>query len=174
MAEKNPGRDVRIAAVQRRLRELANELLELADEVALASGEAPSAGQEAKRLLDLYVSLWHQRYKGRRYVVHNGGKLINLLKALLRSTKPGDLEGRMARFLDSADPFYVQARHPLEMFCAAVNKFAAVEREDGGLLDQVDWFEECKEKHGGACNGSHAHELKMYIDRARAGKEPVL
>lgn len=119
-----------LAAVER----LRHDLARVEDQVgvveALLAGEL-TPGQVAKGLIGDFVIAWGKAYKGQTYHVDNWPAAMAKTKKLLKELSADEIRKRMALFVASRESFYVNARHPLMMFFAAVNKLGG----DGDLLD---------------------------------------
>ncbi len=98
---------------------------------AMLDGQ-PTAAQNTKHAVLTFKQLWDQKYRGQSYVIA-WAKDSAIMKRLLQSLPLLELEDRIERYLQSPDPFYTQARHPLALFSAAVNKLGTLPL--GGELD---------------------------------------
>lgn len=85
--------------------------------------QEPSEGQLARIAVEGFCSLWKEVYKS-DYVVGNWRSAIVNMKRLIIAHGTVDTRQRVRAYLASSDPFYKQAKHPLEMFFTAANRFA--------------------------------------------------
>jgi hypothetical protein len=96
---------------------------------ALLAGESTPA-QTAKMLVGAFIAAWNARYRGATYVP-DWVKDLACMKGLLKSGLTADeIQARIPRYLASQDTYVTQARHPLGLFKANINKFSGGERQD--------------------------------------------
>lgn len=150
----------RYERMAKRLRAGAGVLEELALEVEAMLGEKATPGQDAKRALDWFCGAWQGRY-ATKYVV-NGAKDMAMLKRVLKSMSVDELELRMKRFFESSDPFYVNAKHGLGVFVAAVNKFGASDGREEEDLKLVAPVADCR--HKPACKSDQEHTRRKMAE----------
>lgn len=133
--------------------------------------EQPTIGQQAKALLDLFVSSWTQKYQGQRYVVTQGGRDMQALKRAIEPLGVDEVRRRLLAYLASPDPFYGNARHPLTLFIASINKFGRdVDTREAFLISAPS---DCR--HRPACVSDAMHtRRRMDERRAMATPEPPL
>lgn len=113
---------------------------ELLEDALAAAKQEPTHGNAAKDLVSRFVVLWGQRYRGQTYLP-TWAKDIAQMRRLLKSLTIEQIEGRMRAFLADQDTFLSNARHPLGLFVAGINRYSAnlpgngkMEREDEGFL----------------------------------------
>jgi molybdopterin converting factor small subunit len=114
----------RLDKIHRELEALTKRNVEVIEELRALLAEEPSETQYANRLLAYFCEQYEKRH-AKKYVVANGAKAVQQLRRLLKQIPPREIAGRMQRFLVSKDPFYVDAKHDLHVFIAAVNKFSS-------------------------------------------------
>lgn len=96
----------------------------IGDLEAIMDGQA-TTGTTAAAALEEFGRLWSAKYRT-PYVVGNRVAILATMKRVLRAGVSGpELRNRMAKYLLSTDPFYLKGRHPLTVFLANVNAFAA-------------------------------------------------
>jgi len=120
-----------------------------------------------KALLKAFDVL-HQAKTGERAVIRPG-KDAKLVAALCRTHGPERVRTLMEAFFASSDPFIQQAGYTVGVFHSQAGKLIAQARAPTRAepVYSMDWWEECKAKHGGACNGRLAHANQMAIDADR-------
>jgi hypothetical protein len=116
--------DKKFEAFLARGRKMVEELAaELDTMEALAAGEA-TPEQRANRLIKIWGDKWQRRYRA-AYIVGNRGKVIAAFKRIFKAQLDDtDIAARMDGYLASSDRFYTEARHSLDLFFGAVNKFS--------------------------------------------------
>lgn len=142
---------------------------------AQQSGDA-TPGQQAKELVTRFTVLWTNRYQ--QAYVPTWGKDIASMKRLLGKLAPAAIEQRMAQYLKSGETFYVQARHPLNLFVLNVNKFTGqapkAQQADDDLFSGPS---DCR--HAPLCRTDEEHtrrksaELRSRQPRAQTDEDPV-
>lgn len=126
MGEAGNGVPLTRAMLRTQLDKCDRSLAALLEEVRglrlMLDGEA-TPGQEAQGLVKDFAAAWNGKYAGQAYVP-NWAKDVALVKRVLKTLDPAEVRLRIARYLASTDTFYSEARHPIGLFVAAVNKFA--------------------------------------------------
>jgi hypothetical protein len=114
----------------KRLEELLEKLgkqLELAAgthaDITALLAEEPTKGQQIKRCFNTWSEVWGTAYRGDKYAFGNNAAIAGGFGRLLKGHAIEEIERRMLAFLQSREKFYVDARHPVEMFIKAFNKF---------------------------------------------------
>lgn len=92
-----------------------------------------SQGEIIKGLFESWSEVWTHRYRT-KYIYGNHLAAVANWKRLLKMLEPAEIVGRMLEYLQSNDPYYVNARHPLEMFVKAINKFGRVTSDADNFL----------------------------------------
>jgi len=132
---------------------------------AMATG-AETRSQLAQKLLKTYVALWKRRYGVA--LVGSGVKDVVALKRLLPALPVEEVERRMVKFLSSDDPFYSRARHPIAMFCSAINKLAPESTQSGSdLLGDLDDEAPMGCDHKPPCKSDAQHTSRALKERRR-------
>jgi len=130
---------------------------------ALATG-AETKGQQGQKLLKSYLALWRRRY-GVSFV-GAGVRDVVAFKRLLSTLPVEEVERRMVKFLSSDDPFYSKARHPIAMFCSAINKLAPESVQSGSdLLGDLDDEAPMGCDHKPACKSDAEHTSRTLKER---------
>jgi hypothetical protein len=114
----------------KRLEELLEKLgkqLELAAgthaDITALLAEEPTKGQQIKRCFNTWSEVWGTAYRGDKYAFGNNAAIAGGFGRLLKGHAIEEIERRMLAFLQSREKFYDDARHPVEMFIKAFNKF---------------------------------------------------
>ena len=153
------------------------ELLERIEKRHAAAGEAiadlralvaaePGAGAQIKTLFGLWGEKWRGKYR-EAYVFTNNAATAANWRRLLKAMPVDEIGRRMDGFLEARDPFYANARHPVEMFVKAINKFGSSASEDEQFLTAP--VIGCA--HRPACRSDQQHTSR--VTRELRG-EPVL
>lgn len=137
-----------------RMRKNAEDGLLLASELeAILNGDS-TVGQQVNRLFKAWPAIWRTKYR-REYLFTSRAKVGGAFKKLLATMTVEDIEARMAQYVESRDPFYAQASHPIELFLKAINKFAGT----GAAADEGEFLQapvvDCQ--HKPRCKSEQEH-----------------
>lgn len=133
---------------------------------ALLAGESTPA-QDAKMLVGDFVAAWHAKYRGEHYVV-DWVKDLASMKFLLKSgLTTEEVQGRLGRYLQTQDLYVSQARHPIGLFKANINKFGTTPAHDDGFLRAA--VVDCR--HAPRCQSDQQH-TKRRQDELRHTEPP--
>lgn len=130
------------------------------DALTALLAQEPTVGQNAKKILDFYAGKWGLRHEGAKFIP-NGAKDMNLLKRLQKDLEPGEICRRMLRYLASQDKFIVEAKHPIGLFVANVNKYALTQAEDDASFLRVQVVD-CQ--HTPRCRSDQEHTKRKMAD----------
>lgn len=122
-----------------------------------------TAGQHAKTLLGAFVQAWQGRYRGARYIVSGARDMAGLKRLIVSGLEVEDVRGRLIRYVASNEPYLIDARHPLALFLANVNKYDAAPADDGGFLSSAP--ADCR--HKPACPSDVAHTKRLALEARR-------
>lgn len=111
-----------VEGVIARMRKSAEELLVQANDLEALLHGGDTTGQWVNRLLTRWSDHWEAQ-EGRKYVHTARAKSAGELKRLLATMTTEDIEARMAQYIYSRDPFYVKAKHPIDLFFKHINQF---------------------------------------------------
>jgi len=124
--------------------------------------EQATPGQLAKRAIDNFGALWVRRYR-QVHVIANWPAAMAAMKRLLKDMPLDELNARAARYLESRDPFYAEARHPLMMFVSTINKWGATPRAELDFSGPSD----CQ--HDPRCLTDAAHTMRRQSELRTSG-----
>lgn len=128
----------------------------LLDDIKNRVKKEPTAGQEAKKILDWCVKEWEKRWPGEKFVV-NGAEDMAKLKRLLRQLHPREVCVRWRKYLDGGDRFVTEKKHPLGLFVKTVNQYGGGEPRVRGC------------EHAPACTSGAEHTQRQMAEM-RAGR----
>lgn len=120
--------------------------------------QEPTPSQLAKQILSTYMTLWNQRYPGRR-CVPNWPKDMAIAKRLLKHLDVDEIGRRLVTFFQMRDAFYTDAWHPLGMFASSINKLGG--RGPGSDEDLVLSAPPPDCKHTPRCRTDVEHTRKL-------------
>ena len=108
------------------LREKQAECYEITEEMARIAGGQAGIGDVLKRLQLAFDAAWCQRYAPGQTKIYiwQWAKDVTLMKKLLKSLAPDEIERRMSNYLKNDDPFFLKNRHTFGLFVSSVNQFA--------------------------------------------------
>lgn len=140
----------------KQIKTAALKVVELVEALEASQEGEATPGQVAKDLVTRFTVLWTNRYKAAYVPVW--GKDIAAMKRLVDKLSPTAIEARMVQYIRSGDTFYVQARHPLNLFCVNVNKFT--ERAPAEQQQTDDLFSAPSDcKHVPRCRTDEIHTV---------------
>lgn len=91
----------------------------LIEELERLAGGGRGIGEIMKDSYAHWIALWpHGTY------VFKFDKDAPQMKRLIRQLGGTELQARMLRYLKDQDPFYVEKKHPFQMFVSTINKWA--------------------------------------------------
>lgn len=111
----------KVIALVEKLRELDEKRDAILSELAMIAAGGESIGDKLRRVRLHFLAEWKTRYQS-NYVWHftNGDAAVKRL-IVKEKIDPGVVMERITRFVQSDDPFYIQRRHPFELFVRDVN-----------------------------------------------------
>lgn len=132
---------------------------ELLDELQAVLEAEPTAGQNAKRLLDYFVKNWERKYRPAKMVV-NGAKDMGALKRLLGQLNVDEVAARIVAYFKGADKFVLDARHSLPVFISRINELSSTP------IDGAQAVIGCT--HEPPCHDDAEHTRKQMAERRAA------
>lgn len=137
------------------LHDKTGDLLAEMDEIL---GGRASIGEKLRQVETAWLAAWSSRYHSD--YVFQYMKDRPQWKRLLKAFTPEELQVRMLGYIKDDDPFYVQRRHPLNVFWQAVNKYAPVNGAEFDL--EAPTVEDCR--HTPRCGSDQAHTKKKMAE----------
>ena len=119
----------KLMAAQREVLEKFNLLAAEIDEVL--SGGA-SIGQRIKAVQHAFGDAWSARYRGTPYV-WNFAKDTAQIKRLLRTLPADEIGRRAVAYVQSSEPFYMNAQHGFGLFVVSINQWSTAGDAPGDL-----------------------------------------
>jgi hypothetical protein len=98
-----------------------NRMADLLDDFDAALSKEPTAGQNAKRLLEYFVRHWERRYRGQKMLV-NGPKDMATFKRILRQLGVDEVAARIGRYFKGDDRQALNAKHSVGLFALRINE----------------------------------------------------
>lgn len=120
--------------------------------------------QPTRELLTYFDDL-HRYYRGERAVIR-GGKDAKLVGELCRTHGELRVKQLMCHFFTEPDRFIRENGYTVGLFVSQAAKLMArhpVARE----APEVDWWDDCKAKHDGACGSRRVHATRCEVEDAR-------
>jgi hypothetical protein len=115
-------------------REEQDKIAALLDEAQEILAGRPSIGQKMRVVTDAFSAAWAAAYQS-PYAWDGKGSHVAALKITLKSLKPDEIAARVPPYLQDADPYYVNARHPFRLFLMNVNRYTPLHQ---AALDELD------------------------------------
>lgn len=119
-----------------------------------------------------YFDTLHRAQLGVPAVIRPG-KDATLIATLWRSHGDQLVRDLMADFFASTDRFILDAGYTVGVFVSQAGKLIARRHQAWTRAADVDWFADCKVRHGGTCGGRLRHANQLEIDADKARKEPA-
>lgn len=98
---------------------------ELLAELRAVLDAEPTAGQNAKRILDYFAKNWEKKYRGQKFVLTNAPKYMGELKRICEQVVVDEVAARVKAYFSGEDKFVVDARHSLPVFISRFNELTS-------------------------------------------------
>lgn len=105
----------------------------------------------------------------------SGGKDSATMKRLLERYGGAEVTSSIHAFFNSSDRFIQQSGYSVGAFHGCFGKLITLHPPAKQAAEELreNWLTDCKQKHGGACDGTRAHYMQCQIDGARGKKETL-
>ena len=145
MAKKEINTEALVKLLERAF-ELAESQQAVLQEMRAIIGGELGIGAKLRLVYDGFSNAWRERYSRTVTDPKKGGYVWNYAKEgpaakrLLQKLEPEEIVARAARYIRSADAFYLESRHSFLTFASQINRFAPATTSetfdlDGGVAD---------------------------------------